>query len=174
MNMSLEAFKTKVLPVKDKLYRFALKLVKSEPEAQDVVQEVLIKVWDKRNEMDEVENLEAWCMRVTRNLSLDKLKSKHASKTSGLDEGFEVSQGEKATPYRSTEMKDTMENIGNLISSLPDKQKQVIQLRDVEGFSYKEIGDIMEIDMNQVKVNLFRARKAVRENLLNINAYGLG
>ncbi|MEM8566573.1 MAG: RNA polymerase sigma factor [Bacteroidota bacterium] len=174
MNMSLEAFKTKVLPVKDKLYRFALKLVKSEPEAQDVVQEVLIKVWDKRNEMDEVENLEAWCMRVTRNLSLDKLKSKHASKTSGIEENFEISQGEKATPYRSTEMKDTMENIGNLISSLPDKQKQVIQLRDVEGFSYKEIGDIMAIDMNQVKVNLFRARKAVREKLLNINAYGLG
>lgn len=174
MNMSLEAFKTKVLPVKDKLYRFALKLVKSEPEAQDIVQEVLIKVWDKRNEMDEVENMEAWCMRVTRNLSLDKLKSKHASKTSGMEEDFEISQGEKVTPYRSTEMKDTMENIGNLISSLPDKQKQVIQLRDVEGFSYKEIGDIMEIDMNQVKVNLFRARKAVRENLLNINAYGLG
>ncbi|MEM6362320.1 MAG: RNA polymerase sigma factor [Bacteroidota bacterium] len=172
--MSLEAFKTKVLPVKDKLYRFALKLVKSEPEAQDIVQEVLIKVWDKRNEMDEVENMEAWCMRVTRNLSLDKLKSKHASKTSGMEEDFEISQGEKVTPYRSTEMKDTMENIGNLISSLPDKQKQVIQLRDVEGFSYKEIGDIMEIDMNQVKVNLFRARKAVRENLLNINAYGLG
>ena len=174
MNMSLEAFKTKVLPVKDKLYRFALKLVKSEPEAQDIVQEVLIKVWDKRNEMDEVENMEAWCMRVTRNLSLDKLKSKHASKTSGMEEDFEISQGEKVTPYRSTEMKDIMENIGNLISSLPDKQKQVIQLRDVEGFSYKEIGDIMEIDMNQVKVNLFRARKAVRENLLNINAYGLG
>ena len=172
--MSLEAFKTKVLPVKDKLYRFALKLVKSEPEAQDIVQEVLIKVWDKRNEMDEVENMEAWCMRVTRNLSLDKLKSKHASKTSGMEEDFEISQGEKVTPYRSTEMKDIMENIGNLISSLPDKQKQVIQLRDVEGFSYKEIGDIMEIDMNQVKVNLFRARKAVRENLLNINAYGLG
>ena len=174
MNMSLEAFKTKVLPVKDKLYRFALKLVKSEPEAQDIVQEVLIKVWEKRNELDEVENMEAWCMRVTRNLSLDKLKSKHASKTSGMEEDFEISQGEKVTPYRSTEMKDIMENIGNLISSLPDKQKQVIQLRDVEGFSYKEIGDIMEIDMNQVKVNLFRARKAVRENLLNINAYGLG
>ncbi|MEM7108399.1 MAG: RNA polymerase sigma factor [Bacteroidota bacterium] len=174
MSMSLEAFKTKVLPVKDKLYRFALKLVKSEPEAQDVVQEVLIKVWDKRNDMYKVENLEAWCMRVTRNLCLDKLKSKYASKTSGLEENFEISQGEKANPYRSTEMKDIMQNIGNLISSLPDKQKQVIQLRDVEGFSYKEIGDIMEIDMNQVKVNLFRARKAVRENLLNINAYGLG
>lgn len=174
MNMSLEAFKTKVLPVKDKLYRFALKLVKSEPEAQDIVQEVLIKVWDKRDQMDQLENLEAWCMRVTRNLSLDKLKSKHSSKTSGMEENFEVSQGEKDTPYRSTEMKDTLENIGNLISSLPDKQKQAIQLRDVEGFSYKEISDIMEIDMNQVKVNLFRARKTVRENLLNINAYGLG
>ncbi len=174
MNMSLEVFKTRVLPVKDKLYRFALRLVKSEPEAQDIVQEVLIKVWDKRDQMDQVENLEAWCMRVTRNLSLDKLKSKYSNKTSGLEQDLEVSQGEKVTPYRSTEMNDTMRNISKLISSLPEKQKQVIQLRDVEGFSYKEISDIMEIDMSQVKVNLFRARKTVRENLLNINAYGLG
>ena len=174
MNMSLEVFKTRVLPVKDKLYRFALRLVKSEPEAQDIVQEVLIKVWDKRDQMDQVENLEAWCMRVTRNLSLDKLKSKYSNKTSGLEQDLEVTQGEKVTPYRSTEMNDTMRNISKLISSLPEKQKQIIQLRDVEGFSYKEISDIMEIDMNQVKVNLFRARKTVRENLLNINAYGLG
>ena len=70
-------------------------------------------------------------------------------------------------------MNDAMTNIGKFIASLPEKQKQIIQLRDVEGYSYQEIGDIMEIDMNQVKVNLFRARKAVKENMLNINAYGL-
>lgn len=151
-----------------------MRFVSSEAEAQDIVQEVLIKVWNKREQWDEVDNLEAWCMRVTKNLSLDKLKSKHINKTSGLEHDFDVSLDEKSTPYRTTEMKDIMQNIGKLISNLPEKQKQVIQLRDIEGYSYKEISDIMEIDMNQVKVNLFRARKTVRENLLSISAYGLG
>ena len=66
-----------------------------------------------------------------------------------------------------------MKQIHQFISALPDKQKLVIQLRDIEGFSYKEISDALQLNLNQVKVNLFRARKAVRENLININAYGL-
>ena len=66
-----------------------------------------------------------------------------------------------------------MRQIHQFIGALPNKQKLVIQLRDIEGLSYKEISDALEIDLNQVKVNLFRARKAVRENLININAYGL-
>ena len=66
-----------------------------------------------------------------------------------------------------------MERISQLIAGLPEKQRQIIHLRDVEGYSYNEICDIMEIDMNQVKVNLFRARNAVREKLMKINAYGL-
>jgi RNA polymerase sigma factor (sigma-70 family) len=173
MYMSLEAFKTRVLPVKDKLYRFAFKMLGDREEAHDTVQEVMIKVWNKRDEMDQLENMEAWCMRITKNLSLDKLKSKKRKMTDSLDQNFEISQGDDLTPYRTVEMNDTMKNIGLIIAALPDKQKQVIQLRDVEGYSYKEIGDIMEIDMNQVKVNLFRARQVVKENILNINSYGL-
>ncbi len=171
--MSLEAFKTRVLPVKDKLYRFAFKMLGDSEEAHDTVQEVMIKVWNKRDEMAQLENMEAWCMRITRNLSLDKLKSKKRKMTDSLDDSFEISQGDDLTPYRTVEMDDTMKNIGLMIAALPAKQKQIIQLRDVEGYSYKEIGDIMEIDMNQVKVNLFRARQAVKESILNINSYGL-
>ena len=66
-----------------------------------------------------------------------------------------------------------MQRINQLIASLPEKQRQVIHLRDVEGYSYNEICEILELDMNQVKVNLFRARNAVREKLMKINAYGL-
>ncbi|HNP19400.1 MAG TPA: RNA polymerase sigma factor [Fulvivirga sp.] len=171
--MSLEAFKTRVLPVKDKLYRFAFKMLGDSEEAHDTVQEVMIKVWNKRDEMAQLENMEAWCMRITRNLSLDKLKSKKRKLTDSLEDSFEISQGEDLTPYRTVEMDDTMKNIGLMIAALPAKQKQIIQLRDVEGYSYKEIGDIMEIDMSQVKVNLFRARQAVKESILNINSYGL-
>jgi RNA polymerase sigma-70 factor (ECF subfamily) len=66
-----------------------------------------------------------------------------------------------------------MENVSLLIASLPEKQRQVIHLRDIEGYSYNEICEILELDMNQVKVNLFRARNAVREKLTKMNAYGL-
>ena len=169
--MSLEAFKARVLPTKNKLFRFAFKMLGSEEEAKDIVQEVMIKVWNKRDEMHTYHNMEAWCMRITRNLSLDRLKSKDY-RTIGLAKGFDIK--EKAiTPEKSAELKDTMANINMFIASLPEKQKLIIQLRDIEGFSYKEIADILSLDINQVKVNLFRARKSVKENLLNINAYGL-
>jgi len=171
--MSLEAFKMHVLPVKNKLYRFALSLLKSEDEARDIVQEVLIKIWKKQEENEQIDNVEAWCMRVTRNMSLDRLKSKRVKFTDSLTDGFDVSGGDNHTPYRTMETSDTMTNIRRLISSLPEKQRQVIQLRDVEGYSYKEIVEILEMDMNQVKVNLFRARKALKQDLQNINAYGL-
>ena len=173
MNMSLEAFKIRVVPTKDKLFRFAFKILGDQEEAQDVVQEVFIKVWNKREDMERLDNKEAWCMRVTRNLALDRVKSSKRKLTDSLDQSFEMSMGEKETPYQTTELSDTMNKIGRYIASLPEKQKHIIQLRDVEGYSYKEICDILEIDINQVKVNLFRARKSVRENLLNENAYGL-
>ncbi len=171
--MSLETFKTHVLPVKHKLYRFALRLLGSEDEAKDVVQEVMIKMWDKRQDIGQLKNTEAWCMRITKNMSVDRLRSKRVQVTENIDNHYELKQAERGNPYQSTEANDTMKSISKFIASLPAKQQQVMQLRDIEGYSYKEIGDILEIDINQVKVNLFRARKAVKENLLNINAYGL-
>lgn len=169
--MSLEAFKSRVLPAKDKMYRFAQRLLKDDEEAKDIVQEAMIRVWNKRDEMHTYLNMEAWCMRVVRNLSLDRMKSKQYNSDS-LDNTYNLSTS-GANPEQKTEIDDTMEKIHDFIAGLPNKQKQVIQLRDIEGFSYKEIGDILNLDANNVKVNLFRARKSVRENLLNINAYGL-
>ncbi len=169
--MSLEAFKTRVLPVKDKLFRYTLRILKNEDEAKDVVQETLIKVWNKRDEMHTYENMEAWCIRVARNLALDKLKSKH-NKSVDIDNAYDLHSSTQS-PYSSTEQSDTMTSIHHFINKLPDLQKQVIQLRDIDGFSYQEISDILKQNLNSVKVNLFRARKQVREQLINVNAYGL-
>jgi len=169
--MSLEAFKSRVLPVKDKLYRYTLRILKNEDEAKDVVQETMIKVWNKRDEMHTYENMEAWCIRVARNLSLDKLKSKHNNSVD-IDNAYDL-QSSSQSPYSSTEQSDTMNTIHHFIDKLPDMQKQVIQLRDIDGFSYQEISDMLKQNLNTVKVNLFRARKYVREQLVNENAYGL-
>jgi RNA polymerase sigma factor (sigma-70 family) len=170
--MNLEAFQNRVLPAKNKLFRFALRFLGNEEEAKDVVQEVFIRVWNGREQMYQVQNWEAWCMRITKNLSLDRIRSMTRKQTHPMEENFDLRQ-EALTPHESTEIHESMQRITRLIAALPEKQRQVIHLRDVEGYSYNEICEILELDMNQVKVNLFRARNAVREKLTKINAYGL-
>jgi len=170
--MNLESFENRVLPSKNKLFRFAFRMLGSSEEAKDVVQEVMIKVWNGREQMAEVQNMEAWCMRITKNLSLDKLRSRQRRATDSIDEGFEVRQ-EALSPHENTELNESMLRINQLIAALPEKQRQVIHLRDIEGYSYNEICEMLELDMSQVKVSLFRARNAVREKLVKMNAYGL-
>ena len=170
--MNLEAFQNRVLPSKNKLFRFAFRMLGSSEEAKDVVQEVLIKVWNGREQMAEIQNMEAWCMRITKNLSLDKLRSQQRRATDLIDEGFEVRQ-EGLSPHEKTELNESMQKINQMIAALPEKQRQVIHLRDIEGYSYNEICEMLELDMSQVKVSLFRARNAVREKLVKMNAYGL-
>jgi RNA polymerase sigma-70 factor (ECF subfamily) len=170
--MDIESFQTRVLPVKNKLYRFAFRLLGSEEEAKDVVQEVFVRVWKGRENMEAVQNWEAWCMRITKNLSLDRIRTWKRRNTHPLETGYDV-QEESLTPYESTEINESMQRVGTLIEALPEKQRNIIHLRDVEGYSYQEICDILELDMNQVKVNLFRARNSVREKITKMNAYGL-
>jgi RNA polymerase sigma-70 factor (ECF subfamily) len=170
--MNYETFENRVLPAKNKLFRFAFRLLGSAEEAKDVVQEVMIRVWNGREQMGQIENMEAWCMRITKNLSLDRIRMNQRRATDPIQEGFEIRQ-ETLTPHERTEIHENMQRINELIASLPEKQRQVIHLRDVEGYSYNEICEILELDMNQVKVNLFRARNTVREKLVKINAYGL-
>jgi RNA polymerase sigma factor (sigma-70 family) len=170
--MDLETFQNRVFPVKNKLFRFAFRLLGSSEEAKDVVQEVFIKVWNGREQLEGIQNMEAWCMRITKNLSLDRLRQQQRRPTDDLEKGSYVQHG-ALSPHDSTEMMESMKRIGELMHSLPEKQRQVMHLRDVEGYSYNEICDILELDMSQVKVNLFRARNAVREKLQKINAYGL-
>lgn len=170
--MNIEAFQDRVLPAKNKLFRFALRMLGDHDDAKDVVQEVFIRVWNGRAQLDKIENMEAWCMRITKNLSLDKLRANKRKGTESLENSYHVHHTD-GTPDVKTELGESMHHVNQLIAALPEKQRQVIHLRDVEGYSYNEICDILEIDMNQVKVSLFRARNAVREKLMKINAYGL-
>jgi RNA polymerase sigma factor (sigma-70 family) len=170
--MNLETFQARVFPVKNKLFRFAFRLLGSSEEAKDIVQEVFIKIWNGRDQLGEIQNIEAWSMRITKNLSLDRLRQQNRRPTDSLEKGLHI-QNETLSPYEKTEISESMKRIDEMMAGLPEKQRQVMHLRDIEGYSYSEIGEIMEIDMSQVKVNLFRARNAVREKLQKINNYGL-
>ena len=168
--MGLEDFNKLVLPVKNKLYRFALSFMGNREEAEDVTQDVLLKLWNQKDKLSSYLNIEAWCMRLIKNQSLDRLKSSQF-KTRAFVAVPDVEASDK-DPYQRVELENSLKNLRRFIDALPVKQKQIIHLRDVEGFSYQEIADIMEVDQATVKVNLFRARTAIRTKLLNVEAYG--
>ncbi len=167
----LTDFHQRVLPVRDKLYRFALRMLGSVEEAEDVVQEVLIRVWNKGQGMQEYLNMEAWCMRMTKNLSIDKIRTRKIQV--GTSEAENTGDYLATCPGHLLEIKEQMESVHRIIASLPEKQKMVIQLRDVEGYTYQEISQMLEIPMNQVKVSLHRARKQIKEKLIEKEHYGL-
>ena len=169
--MSLENFTQQILPIKNKLFRFSLRIVGNGPEAEDVVQEVFIKMWNNREERHKYQNLEAWCMKMTKNLSIDKLRSKH-QKTGLLSEGLGLVE-KGSTPDKKAELNDMVSQVRQLISKLPEKQKMVIQLRDLEGLTYQEIAEHLNLNMSQVKVYLHRARQSIKSQLINIDSYGI-
>ena len=165
--MTRQEFQSSILPIKNKLFRFSYNILNDEVEAEDVVQEVFIKLWNQRDNMEQINNIEAWCMRVTRNLSIDKLRSKHR-RTESFKEGFDM-KDDAPSPFHETASSDMFTKIKNLMKALPDKQRMVMELRDIEGLSYQEVADALEISLDQVKVNIYRARLAMRKELERIN-----
>jgi RNA polymerase sigma factor (sigma-70 family) len=164
-------FEKLAISVKDKLYRFALRITGDVAEAEDVVQEVFIKVWNKRADMEAVNNQEAYCMTLTRNLSLDKIKSKHRQ-TTEIGEALQLRDSE-STPYANLEKNDALNRIKKWMQDLPEKQRLTMHLRDIEGLTYDEISENLDMPLAQVKVNLHRARQFIKEKMLAAESFGM-
>ncbi len=159
------------LALKDKLYRFAFRIVGLRAEAEDVVQEVYLKIWDKRNDLDGLKNPEAWCMTLTKNVSLDKLRSKH-KRAEELSDTVLKTQA-SVHPGKQYEVSDAVQSIKRLMNELPENYRMVMHLRDIEQMSYDEISIILSIPLPQVKVNLHRARSAIRQQMTCLENFGL-
>ena len=162
--MEVEDFKIQVLPLQDKLYSFALRFLGDSEDAKDAVQEVFVKLWKLRDSLDSYRSLVAFAMTVTRNHCLDRIKAKRTIPIE--DNKVYSSQVVNATPGDILEKKDLAEIVRKIINELPENQRSVIQLRDIDGFDNQEIGEILKMDANNVRVLLSRARKKVREELL--------
>ncbi len=160
-------FKTNILPVSKKLLRFATHILNDENEAKDVVQDVFLKLWQKRDELEKVENIEAFAMRMTRNRCLDVIR---AHKTIPISQETDRKMKEEIIDVHSqVEYTESANQIKKLIGMLPDLQRKVMQLRDIEQLSYEEIAELTQLQLNAIRVNLSRARKKVRDEFLKIN-----
>ena len=132
-------------------------------EAEDVVQETMMKVWNRRDQWEQIESIEAFCLTICRNLSLDKVR-RMDNQTQSLDAAYDPKDlGVSSNPEEQAIQSDRIRLVRQMISQLPEKQRSCMQLRDMEGKSYKDIAAILDITEEQVKVNIFRARQTIRE-----------
>ena len=165
------SFRDDVLPLKDKIFRLALRITLSRAEAEDIVQDVLIKVWNRRDDLAGVDSIEAYSLTVCRNLSLDRLQRKENDNVN-LDDA-PPTEADDAPPDLQMIRNERIDNIKRLIERLPIPQRAAMQLRDMEGKTYKEISAITGQTEEQVKVNIFRARQYIRKQIEKIENYGL-
>ncbi|MBR1687869.1 MAG: sigma-70 family RNA polymerase sigma factor [Prevotella sp.] len=168
------SFRTDVLPLKNELFRVAQRITLNREEAEDVVQETMIKVWNRRESWEEIENIEAFCLTICRNLALDKTRrmdnrnpSLEATRTDAADGSY------GADPEEQAIQRDRIRLVRRLIDRLPEKQRSIMQLRDIEGKSYRDIAQLLSITEEQVKVNIFRARQSIKKEFTKTEQYGL-
>lgn len=157
--MELKQFKISVLPLRSKLLSYALKLTDESADAEDAVQEVMLKLWNIRQKLDEYHSIEALSMTMTRNACMDQWRSKRAD-TLPLDHVQAASQA--ATPERLLEEKDEFRLMREIIASLPPLQQTIIRMKDVEEYETEEIAEITGCNPEAIRSNLSRARKKVR------------
>ena|ERR1700761_3207264 len=151
--MAQDLFKQRILPMTDRLFRLAFGLLHNQQEAEDVVQDAMIRIWSKQDEWINWQNPEGYCMKTVRNLCIDRVRKKGVKPL-----------GEEATdPFDEMDTRERMGRIRTSIRSLPEHQQMVIHLREIEGFSYNEIAGILGQSLDQIKVNLFRARNALKK-----------
>ena len=162
--MNTETFQRDILPLQHKLYRYALSIVFEAELARDIVQEVLLKVWTKRDQLADILNKEAWCVRMTRNLAFDKLKAA-SRKNVSLETTDYLDWAADHRSDQPLEQQELLTQVQQSMDGLSEVQRDIFRLRDLQGYSNQEIADLLELNANQVKVNLFRARQKVKLKL---------
>jgi RNA polymerase sigma-70 factor (ECF subfamily) len=168
--MNQNTFISLINPVKDKMYRLALRLLISKESAEDATQEVFLKLWNGNEKIKNYANLEAFAMTVTRNYCLDQLKSKQNSNLKMIHNNYE---SHERSIHEQLEITDELEQVSLIINSLPEQQKIIFQLRDIEQYEFEEIAEITKMNETAIRVALSRVRKKIREELLKKHNYGI-
>ncbi|MGF7217215.1 RNA polymerase sigma-70 factor (ECF subfamily) [Spirosoma lacussanchae] len=168
--MDLQAFKQRILPIQNRLFRLATMFLRNREDAEDALQDVLMRLWSNRQQLDTYQSVEALAVQMTKNLCLDRLKSHARQKPVDTADLGSVATSQ-LSPYRQLELADSADRMRQLIDQLPDVQKLVLHLRDVEEYSFEEIEQVTGLSINAIRVALSRARQRLRDGYLKLNDY---
>ena len=167
--MDIQTFKIQVLPVREKVYRLSLQMLRCHADAEDTAQEVMLKLWTMRHQLAAYRSVEALAVQIGKNICINRLRAqKHSS-----DDVFDTLQEASPSPDLQLEAADSMATVARIIERLPEMQRTVIHLRDIEGYQPSEIAEIMGCEESAVRMNLSRARKKVKEEFFKINQFSL-
>lgn len=153
-----------------KLFRFAFRFLENDTDAEDVVQDVFVKLWNMREKMPEIKNKEALAMTMTRNLCLDRIRAKRT--VTGKETAIVNNHETASSPEELMHRNETVKLVHRIMQDLPENQRTVMHLRDIEGYEYPEIERVTGININNIRVLLSRARKKVRDELLKQHQNG--
>ena len=165
------SFRDDVLPMKNRLYRLALRITLNPAEAEDAVQDTLIRVWEHREEWERIDSMEAYALTICRNISLD-MAGKAGRGNVQLNEESSMFNVQ-CSMFNEFEQKERLSIVKKIMNTLPEVQRSIMELRDIEGKTYQEIGNILKLSESQVKVYLHRARTSIRQQVDKIEKYGL-
>lgn len=168
--MTQSDFMRLVMPFKDKVFRLAKRLLVSNEEAEDATQEILLRLWKNKYKIAEYRNVEAFSMTMTKNFCLDRLKSKQAQNLKIVHSNY---QDTNVSLQKQVELNDSVEWVAKIMEDLPEQQKIILQLRDIEEYDYEEIAKILNMKETAIRVALSRARKTIREKLTKAHHYGV-
>ena len=167
--MDIQAFKVQALPVREKVYRLSLRMLRCDADAEDVAQEVMLKLWTMRDQLATYRNVEALAVQIGKNICINKIKARKQTSNDALENMHEPA----LTPDLQLEDANSMATVSCIIDRLPETQRMVIRLRDIEGYKLAEIAEILGCEESAVRVNLSRARKRVKEEFFKINNFSL-
>ena len=166
--MNLQEFQKTVYPLKNKLFRFAKRMLDQTEEAEDVVQEAFIKLWNRRDKLDDYRSVEALAMIMTKNLCLDRIKAKRYP-VENMENHRQFLENMPEEP--EVDHSDLIRGIHQAIKLLPEQQQIIVHLRDIEGYEFEQIAEIVDMNDNAIRVALSRARKRIRELLTKTKVY---
>ncbi|SHJ05192.1 RNA polymerase sigma-70 factor, ECF subfamily [Tangfeifania diversioriginum] len=155
--MTTGEFEQLIAKQKDKLYRFAFSILKNNEDAQDAVQELVVKLWGNKKSLDKTRNLESYCLNTLKNHCFDLLrKEKHK-----ID--YQNSNVHNVAIDPDLENLDLVEKLRHELQNLPRQQRLAVELKDFQGYNYEEISEILEQSINAVRTNVSRGRKKLHE-----------
>lgn len=168
--MNQAEFITLISPFKDRVFRLAKRLLVSTEEAEDATQEVLVRLWNNKAKLSTYSSVEALAITITKNYCLDQLKSKRSTEMRIVHSNYTDRQ---PGVQQQAEDRDSWSWVEKIIDKLPEQQKIIVQMRDIEEYDFEEIAKIMDMNETAVRVALSRARKTIREELTKKHNYGI-
>ena len=165
--MKQELFIQKVLPLRPQLVAYARQLLDSPDDAEDIAQEVMLRLWNMKSELAGYRNIAALSVVITKHLCLNALKAKQRRMAGAAEAAGEEQAAD--SPHTALEEKDSLAHVSQIIARLPDLQQSVLKMKHIEGLEVEEIAAITGSAPEAVRMNLSRARKKVKDLFFKIN-----